>query len=212
MCAVFEALRSGEGQVVDAAMIDGAALLAASIWGFRADGWWGARGTNLLDTGAWFYDVYETSDEKWISIGSLEPQFFAELIRLTGLAEDIDRMGPVSSQEVRSDWPEAKKRLAALIRTKTRADWCALMEGTDVCFAPVLDLDEAPLHPHHRARDTFVEIDGVKQPAPAPRFSRTPGSANKPAPTPGQHTRSGLMFWGFGSEEIDRLFETGAVG
>jgi alpha-methylacyl-CoA racemase len=211
VCGILEASRSGQGQVVDAAMIDGAAVLASMIWGFKAGGGWGERGTNLLDTGAWYYDVFETADGGWISLGSLEPQFFAEMVRITGLADDVDGLGPVASQGDRAAWPAAKDRLAALIRTRTRDEWCALMEGTDVCFAPVLDLDEAPSYPHHAARATFVEVDGVVQPAPAPRFSRTPGGVRSGPAAPGQHTDDALAAWGFAADEIAGLRQAGAV-
>jgi alpha-methylacyl-CoA racemase len=212
VCGILEASRSGQGQVVDAAMIDGSAVLASMIWGFKADHGWGERGTNLLDTGAWYYDVFETSDGRWISLGSLEPQFFAEMVRLTGLADDADGGGPVPSQNDPAGWPAAKERLAALIRTRTRDDWCALMDGTDVCFAPVLDLDEVADHPHHRQRRTFVEVDGVLQPAPAPRFSRTPGSIRSSAPAAGADTDEALSSWGFDEATVARLRSVGAVG
>ena len=211
VCAVLEASRSGRGQVIDAAMVDGAALLSSMIWGLHAAGGWGERGTNLLDTGAWYYDVFETSDGGWISIGSLEPQFFAELTRLTGLAADVDRGGPVPDQADRAGWPAAKRRLAAVIRTRTRQEWCELMEGTDVCFAPVLGLDEAPAHPHNKERRGFLDVDGVIQPAPAPRFSRTPGAVSGPAPAPGGQTDEVLSAWGFDADEVAGLRADGAV-
>ena len=212
VCGILEASRSGRGQVIDAAMVDGSALLASMIWGLRAAGVWGEHGTNLLDTGAWYYDTFETADGKWVSIGSLEPQFFAELTRITGLADDIDGRGPLPDQADRSTWPAAKERLAAVMRTKTRDEWCALMEGSDVCFAPVLGLDEAPAHPHNQARGTFVEVGGVTQPAPAPRFSRTPGAVRGPAVAPGTDTDGALADWGFAAGEIASLRECGAVG
>jgi alpha-methylacyl-CoA racemase len=168
--ALLHAKSTGQGQVIDAAMTDGAATLMSMIWGFKANGIWSDdRGTNLLDTGAHMYDTYETSDGKWISIGSLEPQFYAELRRLAGLADDKD----FDAQMDRSQWPALKAKLTALFLTKTRDEWCALMEMTDVCFAPVLSLAEAPSHPHNAARGTFIEVDGVMQPAPAPRYSLT---------------------------------------
>jgi alpha-methylacyl-CoA racemase len=211
VCGILEASRSGQGQVVDAAMVDGAAVLAAMVWGFKAGGGWGERGTNLLDTGAWYYDVFETSDGGWISLGSLEPQFFAEMIRITGLAADVDGGGPIPPQGDKATWPAAKDRLAAIIRTKSRDEWCALMEGTDVCFAPVLDLDEAAAHPHHVQRSTFVEVDGVMQPAPAPRFSRTPGAIRSSAPAAGEHTDEALSSWGLDEAEIAKLHAAGAI-
>jgi alpha-methylacyl-CoA racemase len=168
--ALLHAQKTGQGQVIDAAMTDGAATLMSMIWGFRANGMWSDdRGTNLLDTGAHMYDTYETGDGKWISIGSLEPQFYAELRRLAGLADDPD----FDAQMDRRQWGPLKAKLTALFATKTRDDWCALMEMTDVCFAPVLSMAEAPAHPHNAARGTFIEIGGVVQPAPAPRYSVT---------------------------------------
>ncbi|MFZ3287243.1 MAG: CaiB/BaiF CoA-transferase family protein, partial [Telluria sp.] len=167
VCAMLEARRSGKGQVVDAAMTDGAALLGAMIYGFRAHGSWDERReANLLDGGAPFYDTYACADGKFISIGSIEPQFYALLLRLTGVSDPA-----FDAQMERSGWPALKAKLSALFKTRTRAQWCELLEGTDVCFAPVLDMAEAPQHPHNRARATFVEVDGVTQPAPAPRFS-----------------------------------------
>ncbi len=205
VCALLEATRSGRGQVIDAAMVDGAALLATMIHGLRGTGLWGERGTNLLDTGAWFYDVYETSDGRYISIGSIEPQFLAEMVRLTGLEGDLP------DQNDQATWPEMKQRLAALIRTRTRDEWVAVLEGSDACFAPVLDPDEAATHPHNVARATFVEEHGIVQPAPAPRFSRTAAGIAGPPARPGQHTDSTLADWGFSAEEVARLKEAGAV-
>ncbi|MFQ5947968.1 MAG: CaiB/BaiF CoA transferase family protein, partial [Acidimicrobiia bacterium] len=178
VCALLERERSGQGQVVDAAMVDGAALLSTMIHGLRAMGTWSdERGTNLLDTGAHFYDVYETADGGFVSIGALEPQFFAELLRLTGLEGEA-----LPHQLDRSEWPKLKERFAAVFKSKTRDEWTALLEGTDVCFAPVLSMAEAPQHPHNRSRGTFVEVQGVLQPAPAQRFSRTKPSINAPPP------------------------------
>ena len=207
VCGLLEAQRSGEGQVVDAAMVDGSALLATFIYGMRALGaWQDERGTNILDTGAWFYEVYQTADGEYVSFGSLEPQFFAELIRLTGLADE-----GLPEQMDRTTWPAMKDRLAAVIKTKTRDEWCQLMEGTDVCFAPVLGMAEAPSHPHNRHRGTFVDVAGVAQPAPAPRFSRTPGAIAMPPPHAGQHTIEVLGDWGFGEADVAKLLETGAI-
>ena len=208
VCALLEAQRSGEGQVVDAAMIDGAAILMSMFHGFTAMGMWTEeRGTNLLDTGAHFYEVYETSDAKFVSIGSIEPQFYAELLRLTGLSDDPDLQGQMN----RANWPKLKERLGEVFKAKTRDEWVAIMEGTDVCFAPVLSIKEAPKHPHNQARGTFTEIGGITQPAPAPRFSRTPGEISRPASHAGQHTDEALTDWGFGTDEIAKLRETGAV-
>ena len=204
VCGILEAKASGRGQVVDAAMLDGAALLASMFHGLRADGSWGERGSNLLDGGAWFYEVYETADGGFVSVGAIDPRSFAQLVELTGL-------GPVPDQDDRSTWPAMKVRLADVVRTKTRDEWCALLEGTDVCFAPVLDPGEAPDHPHLRARGTFVEVDGVVQPAPAPRFSRTPPTTPQPPPAPGEHTAEALVDWGFSVSEVADLRHEGAV-
>jgi alpha-methylacyl-CoA racemase len=168
--ALLHAQKTGQGQVIDTAMTDGAAVLMSMIWGFRANGiWQDERGVNMLDTGAHFYDTYETADGKFISIGSIEPQFYAELRRLAGLTEDKD----FDAQMLMPEWPRLKEKLTALFKTKSRDAWCALMEMTDVCFAPVLNMAEAPSHPHNAARGTFIEVDGVMQPAPAPRYSVT---------------------------------------
>jgi alpha-methylacyl-CoA racemase len=210
VAALHEVARSGQGQVVDAAMVDGAALLASMVWGLRAAGAWeDERGANLLDTGAWYYDVYETADHQWVSIGALEPQFFAELVRLSGLADDGG--GPVPPQTDPSTWPAGRERLAAVIAARTRDEWCALLEGSDACFAPVLGLGEAPEHPHHQARRSFVEVAGVVQPAPAPRFSRTPGEVRGPAPAPGADTEAALADWGMTAERIAALKAAGAI-
>ena len=192
VCGLLHAQRSGEGQVVDAAMVDGAATLMTMFHAMTAMGVWSeGRGTNLLDTGAHFYDVYETSDGKYVSIGSIEPQFYAELIRLTGLEGE-----ELPWQHDRSQWPTLKERFAELFKTKTRDEWCEIMEHTDVCFAPVLSMAEAPKHPHNVERGTFLELNGVVQPAPAPRFSATPGAVQRPPSHAGQHTDEVLTEWG----------------
>ncbi|KRB84046.1 CaiB/BaiF CoA transferase family protein [Noviherbaspirillum sp. Root189] len=208
VCALLEARRSGKGQVVDAAMTDGAALLSAMMYGFRADGSLNnQRGENLLDGGAHFYNTYACADGKYISIGSIEPQFYALLIQLCGIDDPA-----FQAQRDPHGWPILKYRLADVFRTKTREEWCALMEGTDVCFAPVLDWDEAPEHPHNRSRETFISVDGVTQPAPAPRFSRT--TPDRPsAPTrPGSDGDAILHDWGFERLAIDELKEKGVFG
>tara|TARA_B100000945_G_scaffold148948_2_gene119329 strand:- start:788 stop:1927 length:1140 start_codon:yes stop_codon:yes gene_type:complete len=207
ICAAFvEVQTSGEGQVVDAAMTDGSALLATMIHTFLSMGVWGDRGTNMLDTGAPFYDVYECADGEYISLGSIEPQFYAELLRITGLDQE-----ELPKQMDRSQWPKMKLKIAETIRSKTRDQWVELMEGTDVCFAPVLSPSEACAHPHNVERETFVEVAGIKQPAPAPRFSRTPGVIDGPPPHPGEHTEEVLSSWGFSENEIQNLRNIDAV-
>jgi alpha-methylacyl-CoA racemase len=207
VCGVLEAQRSGQGQVVDTAMVDGAAVLMTMTHALRAMGVWDdERGTNMLDTGAHFYDVYETADGKYVSIGSIEPQFYAELLRLTGLeGEDLPW------QHDRAQWPALKARLAAIFETKTRDEWCELMEGTDVCFAPVLTIPEAIEHPHNVDRRTFVEVAGIRQPGPAPRFSRTTPEISSPPPHAGQHTDEVLAAAGFDADRVAKLREAGAI-
>lgn len=211
VCALLEAARSGVGQVVDAAMVDGSALLSAMMWGFKADGFWRERGTNLLDTGAWFYEVYETADGGYLSFGEIEPQFFDQMLEITGLAADIDGGGPIPPQNDRTTWPAMKQRLAAVVRTRTKQEWAALFDGTDACVAPVLDLAEAPHHPHNVARGTFTEVAGVVQPAPAPRFSRTAPVIAGPPAVVGEHTDEALADWGFTEQEVAELRAAGAV-
>ncbi|MGH8974878.1 MAG: CaiB/BaiF CoA transferase family protein [Acidimicrobiia bacterium] len=209
VCALLEASRSGQGQVVDAAMVDGSAVLMAMMHGMRAMGFWTEeRGTNIIDTGAHFYDVYETADGRYVSIGSIEPQFYAELLRLTGLDGEPD----LPAQMDRTAWPALKERMAAIFRSRTRDEWCRIMEGTDVCFAPVLSMTEAPEHPHNRSRETFVEVGGVVQPAPAPRFSRTPPQISGPPSAPGVDTDQALADWGVAEDEIAKLRSVGAIG
>ena len=207
MAAVFEAARSGRGQVVDAAMVDGAASLMTMTYAFEHLGTWQRRrGANMLDTGAHFYEVYETADGRWFAVGAIEPKFYAELLRGLGLeGEDLPH------QLDRSRWPEMKDRFAAVFRTKTRDEWQAIFEGTDACAAPVLSPWEAPAHPHHLARGTFVELDGVVQPGPAPRFGRTP-SRPAPPPQPGEGAVAALEAWGVGAEAVAALRKVGALG
>ena len=209
VCALLEAQRSGKGQVVDTAMVDGAAVLMSMFWAFRTIGMFDehAPGTNLLDTGAHFYDVFECADGKYISLGSIEPQFYAELMRLTGLEGDEE----FARQMDKSMWPHLKDRLKALFVTKTRDEWYALMEHTDVCFAPVLTMGEAAQHPHNVARGTFIEVAGVTQPRPAPRFSRTEPEVVSPPAHAGQHSRAVLADWGIPADRIDALVASGAV-
>jgi alpha-methylacyl-CoA racemase len=174
VASLLSARSTGRGQVIDCAMVDGAALLMGLLWGMRASGAWkDERGINLLDTGAHFYDTYETADGLYVSIGSIEPQFYAELRRLAGLSDDPE----FDAQTDRTRWPHLKTKLDAVFKTRTRAEWCALMEHTDVCFAPVLGWDEAPAHPHNKERGTFITVEGVQQPAPTPRYSATPLAA-----------------------------------
>ena len=211
VCGMLESSRSGRGQVVDAAMVDGAALLAGMMYGLRATGRWGERGTNLLDTGAWFYEVYETADGGWISVGAIDPGARAELLARLGIEDAGAGEGDGPDRSDRSAWPVMKRRMAEVIRTRSRAEWCDLLEGTDVCFAPVLDPAEAPDHPHLRQRATFTQVAGVVQPAPAPRFSRTPPEVAGPPPRPGEHTDEALGAWGFGAAELARLRRSGAI-
>jgi alpha-methylacyl-CoA racemase len=208
VCAVLEARGSGEGQVVDAAMVDGSAALMAMTWGLRAMGVFDEenRGENVLDTGAPFYDTYETADGKFVSVGALEPQFYTELIERLGLSgEDLP------AQMDRTGWPTLRDRFTEVFKSRTRDEWCEVLEHTDACFAPVLTMSEATEHPHVRARGTVVELDGIQQPAPAPRFSKTPGSIRRRAAQPGQHTDEALADWGFGSDELAKLRDAGAI-
>lgn len=206
VAALVERHRSGEGQVIDAAMLDGTATLFASIVGFMNMGvWTDERESNFLDGGAHFYDSYETSDGRFVTVGAIEPQFYRRLLELLEL--DPSEW----PQNERSRWPVLKGRLRNLFRTRTRDEWCRLLEGTDVCFAPVLTLAEAVEHPQIAARATYVEIDGTVQPAPAPRFSRTPGAIQGPPCAPGEHSREVLRDWGFDSERIQGLLRAGTV-
>ena len=209
VCALLERERSGVGQVVDAAMVDGTASLMTMFWGMRAMGTFDEeqRGMNLLDTGAHFYDTFRCADGHYVSIGSIEPQFYAELLRLTGLSDDPE----MANRMERSHWPHLKARLAAVFLTKTRDEWCALMEHTDVCFAPVLTMSEAARHPHNVARGTIIERDGVLQPAPAPRFGRTTAQLDRPQARAGEHTREVLAEIGFAAAEIDAALASGAA-
>jgi len=208
VAAILEAQRSGRGQVVDAAMVDGAASLMTMTYAFRQAGLWSEdRGVNMLDTGAPFYEVYETSDDKWFCIGAIERQFYAELLAVLGLdAADLPE------QMDRSRWPAMKERFAAIFRTRSRDEWTDLFAGTDACGAPVLTPWEAHEHPHNQFRQTFVEIDGVRQPGPAPRFSRTPGSVQRPPPVAGQDTDEALADWGVAADRVETLRKAGAIG
>ena len=200
LAALLEAQKSGKGQVVDAAMIDGAASLMTLTYGFHAAGVIDdARGTNILDGGAHFYDTYETSDGNYISIASIESKFYDELLELTGF-EDAGHAG----HQDRQQWAALSVKMAALVKTKTRDEWCEILEGSDVCFAPVLSITEAPSHPHNVARGTFVQSAEVTQPAPAPRFSRTPSKIQRPASAAGADTEAVLADWGYSGEAIEQ--------
>lgn len=200
-CALLEARRSGMGQVVDAAMVDGASLLSAMFWGMLAAKRWSeARGANLLDSGAPWYDVYETRDGKFVAIGAIEPKFYAELLERLGLDA-----GTLPAQHDRDGWPELRRRFALSFRSKTRDEWSAVFEGSDACFAPVLTFSEARGNEHNAARNAFVESGKVVQPAPAPRLSRTPGAIHGAPPERGGHGGDALGDWGFSGEEIERL-------
>src|SRR5215831_9984006 len=209
VCGILDAKRSGRGQVVDAAMVDGAASLMTAFHGLVAAGMaTHERGTNHLDTGAHFYNVYECADGRWISIAPIEGKFYAQLLRRL----DIDPAA-LPPQMDRTQWPEAQARLAALFKTKTRDEWCMLLEGTDACFAPVLTTDEASLHPHNMARQTYIEIDGIVQPAPAPRFSRTVPDLPIPpqSPSRGEEAYAALTGW-LEPAEIAGLRAAGTLG
>lgn len=209
VAALLHVARGGEGQVIDAAMTDGTAVLMAMIHGMANMGIWGeGLGTNMLDTGAHFYDTYETADGKFVSIGSIEPQFYAELRRIAGLADDP----AFDAQHDRGQWPALKEKLTALFKTRTRAEWDAAMEHTDICYAPVLTMREAAAHPHNQARGTFVDVGGDTQPAPAPRYSQTATATPAPAPMPGADSDAVLASLGMGTEEIATLREAGTVG
>lgn len=207
VCALLEAERSGQGQVVDAAMVDGAALLTTFVWGMRGLGVWsGERGTNLLDTGAPFYEVYETADGGHVAVGALEQEFYAQLLQVM----EIDPAS-LPPQMDRRAWPATKERFAEVFRSRTREEWVARAAGTDACLAPVLSMDEAPADPHLVARETFVEVGGALQPAPAPRFSRTPGAVASPPVWPGQGGAEALADWGIDAAELARLRAAGAI-
>ena len=207
VCALFEAKGSGHGQVVDAAMVDGASLLLTSLYGAQQAGWWSEeRGTNVLDSGAHFYEVYETADGKWISVGCLEPQFYASLVERLGLAGE-----ELPQQMDKSGWPALKQRLSEIFSTKTRDEWCRVFENSDACFAPVLSMSEAHEHPHNAARETFVFANGARQPRPAPRFSRTPAELGSGPAKLGEHNDEILSELGISDEQVASLRKVGAV-
>ncbi|HSW20098.1 MAG TPA: CaiB/BaiF CoA-transferase family protein, partial [Ramlibacter sp.] len=207
LAAIIEARASGRGQVVDCAMVDGVASLMTMQYALSQMGQWGRpRGENLLDGGAPFYDVYRTADGKFVSVAPIEKRFFQELLERIGLAgEELPR------QNDPNGWSALRARLEAVFASRTRAQWDALLEGTDACYAPVLDIDEALEHPHHRARAVYARVDGVAQPNPAPRFSRTPSTLRRPPPAPGADSSQVLADWGVEAAEIDKLREDGVI-
>jgi alpha-methylacyl-CoA racemase len=205
VCALFEAQRSGEGQVVDAAMVDGASLLTTMFWGMQAAGRWSdERGANVLDSGAPWYDAYATRDGKFVAVGAIEPKFYAELLERLGLAAET-----LPDQHDRSGWGALRERFAATFRTRTRDEWCRVFDGSDACFAPVLTFREAADHPHARARSAHLALGNVAQPAPAPRLSRTPGAVRSTPPERGAGGREALQDWGFSSADVERLGSLG---
>lgn len=207
LAALFEVNKSGQGQVVDAGMVDGALSLMTSIYGMFASGvQTDQRASNILDSGAHFYNTYETKDGLYVSIGSIETKFYAELLEKMQI--DPDSMAP---QMERESWPAMTEKLKELFLTKTRDEWCAIMENTDICFAPVLSLEEAPEYPHNKERNAFVEVEGVMHPAPAPRFSATPSSIKGPTPKTGEHTEEVMLDWGISSDEVNALRAGGAI-
>ena len=207
VCGILETQRSGKGQVIDVAMVDGTAVLMTLMWGLAKIGFWDEKlGVNVLDTGAPFYDTYETADGKFVSLGSLEPQFYAELVAKLGL-EDAG----LPAQMDRAGWATLRTKFTELFKTKTRAEWDEILKGSDACYAPVLTMSEAVEDEHIKFRDTIIERDGVHQPAPAPRFSRTAAEVQRSAPWPGQQTDEALDDWGFGADEIAKLRAGGAI-
>jgi alpha-methylacyl-CoA racemase len=205
LAAMFDARRSGVGQVVDAAMVDGAAQLMAPFYALMAaGGWQDRRGSNLIDGGAYFYRCYETRDGQYLAVGSLEPKFFAEFLQRAGL-------DPAEWSQDATRWPELHERLASIMRTRTRDEWMQRFEGSDACVAPVLSMSEAPRHPHNAQRGTFTNAFGVRQPAPAPRFSRTPSAVRPPPQSVGADTRTALADWGISQDGIRRLADQGAI-
>jgi alpha-methylacyl-CoA racemase len=207
LAALLERGGSGRGQVIDAAMVEGSALLATAFFGYVQTGVWSTeRGTNVVDSGAPFYDAYQTADGGWLSVAAIEPRFYRELLALLELSgEDL------GDQDDQARWPETKSRFAAVIRSRTRDQWMALAEGREACVSPVLAVAELEHDVHLRARESFVTRDGLLQPAPAPRFSRTPATLSRRPPRPGEHTRSALSDWGVSSDRIEALLAAGAI-
>ena len=209
MMALFESTRSGKGQVVDAAMVDGAANISTFIFGMKGAGLWpGERGTNLLDGGAHFYDTYETADGKYLAVGAIESQFYAALLGGLGLADE-----DLPHQMDREAWPLLRNRFGEIFKTRTRDQWCEIFDGTDACVAPILEFEEAASHPHNRARATFVDgVAGQPTPTAAPRLSRTPGAASANAPRPGEDSVDIFSKLGLANDEVDELVKAGVIG
>ena len=207
IAALLEVRDTGRGQIVDAAMLDGAASLMTGVYGYLRSGRWSLqRGQNFLDGAAPYYDTYRTADDKFVAIACLEPQFYAELLQRLGISCD-----ELPNRTDKSSWDVIRQRFTAVLMTKTRDAWCEIFEGSDACVTPVLDLEEAPRHPHNRARGVFAEPDGVLQPSPAPRFSATPALLRNAPPAPGADSRAALSDWGFDDAEITRALELGVV-
>ncbi|MBV1878391.1 MAG: CoA transferase [Pseudomonadales bacterium] len=207
LAALLEVKKSGKGQVVDAGMVDGALSLMTSMYGMHASGGFkDVRGSNILDSGSHFYNTYETKDGRYISIGSIETKFYAQLLEKLDIAPDS-----LPPQMDKASWPEMKEKLKQIFLTKSRDEWCAIMENTDICYAPVLTLEEAPDYPHNKERGAFVDVEGMMHPAPAPRFSATPSSIKGPTPKTGIHTEEVLQDWGISDAEINALKEGGAI-
>jgi alpha-methylacyl-CoA racemase len=209
LAALVERATSGEGQVVDAAMVDGSAQLMSIFWGLDALGTWGPRGTNLLDGGAHFYNVYECADGEYVSLASYEPKFYANLLACIGPL-GFDDLEPAGQMD-KAQWPTLKQRFAALFRTRSSAEWIDFFAGHEICFAPILSMSQARAHPHNVARNTFVDVDGAPQPAPAPRFSRTPSAVQGAPVAAGADTDTALTGWGFGADEVAALKSAGAI-
>jgi alpha-methylacyl-CoA racemase len=206
LAALFERGRSGKGQVIDAAMVHGAALLGTCFYGYRQTGEWNReRGTNIVDSGAPYYDAYETADGEWLAVGAMEARFYADLVDLLELPDDLP------DQNDQRAWPRMKEIFAEAVKRRTLDEWLQLAEGRSACIAPVLDAVEAPKHPHHVARGTFIEVDGLVQPAPAPRFSRTPATVDRRPPVPGEHTTGALADWGLDAGQVARWVVSGAA-
>jgi alpha-methylacyl-CoA racemase len=208
VCAVLHARRSGQGQVVDAAIVDGSAALTAMLYGLRAQGrWTETPGTNFADTGAPYYDVYQAADGRYVAVGAIEPRFYNILLQQLGLPPEDEKQ-----QNDQATWPGKRRRFAAIFQTRTRDEWAEAFAGTDACVTPVLSLGEAASHPHNRARGTFAELDGITQPAPAPRFSQTPAGLTRRPPLPGEHTAEVLAELGLGADEIAGYREAKVIG